>query len=168
MLKKLSVIVVAGALAFSLAACGKQKGQEAQGPAGGAKPGQEKLLLPQKGQEATVQLPAEVQGKWKAIKVTVEDKTKKSSKEYTVALGKTMDIPGTKLSIQAVQFVPSFVMQGLNITSASNEPNNPAAKVIISEGGKEVFKGWLFQKFPTTHAFSHPQYAITLTGWEKA
>ena len=167
MLKKISLVVVAGALAFSLAACGKQESQKAAAP-GAGQPGQEKLLLPQKGQEATVQLPAEVKGKWKDIKVTVEDKAKKSTKEYTIALGKTEDVPGTKLSIQAVEFVPSFVMQGLNITSASNEPNNPAAKVIISEGGKEVFKGWLFQKFPTTHAFSHPEYAVTLTGADKS
>ena len=124
------------------------------------------LALPQKGQEATVSLPAEVKGKWKSIKITVEDKNKKSKKDYTIAVGAGQDIPGSKLNVKVLEFVPSFVMQGLNITSASAEPNNPAAKVVISDGGKEVFKGWLFQKFPTTHAFSHPEYAVTLTGWE--
>jgi hypothetical protein len=164
MLKKISVLVAAGAFVFSLSACGKQE-QAKQPEAPAAKPAGPALALPQKGQEATVTVPADVKSKWKAIKVTVEDKKKKSKKEYEIKVGDSMDIPGTKLSVKAVEFVPSFVMQGLNITSSSAEPTNPAAKVVITDGGKEVFKGWLFQKFPTTHAFTHPDYAVTLTGW---
>jgi len=161
MFKKLGVIAAAGIFALSLSACGKQ--EAAKAPEAPKQP-ESNLALPQKGQEATVNLPPEVKGKWKAIKVSVEDKKNKTKKEVTVNIGQDADVPGTKLNIKAVEFVPSFVMQGLNITSASNEPNNPAAKVVISEGGKEIFKGWLFQKFPTTHAFSHPDYAVTLSG----
>ena len=160
MFKKLSLVLVSGALVLSVAACGKQE-QQAQPTAPAQKPGSN-LALPQKGQEATVNVPAEVKSAWKAIKLSVEDKAKKSKKEIVCKIGEETPVPGTKLSIKPLEFVPSFVMQGLNITSASNEPNNPAAKVVITEDGKEVFKGWLFQKFPTTHAFSHPNYAITL------
>ena len=166
MFKKLALLAVSGMLAVSLSACGKQEQEKPgdKGPAGQGAPGENKLALPQKGQEATVNIPADVKGKWKAIKITVEDKEKKGKKELTVNLGSEADLPGTDLKLKAVEFVPSFVMQGLNITSASNEANNPAAKVVITEGGKEVFKGWLFQKFPTTHAFSHPKYSVTLDG----
>jgi len=164
MFKKLTVLCVAGVLAVSLSACGKQEKEKAA-PAPGA--GEPKLALPQKGQTATLSIPPDVKGKWKSIKITVEDKKTKSKKDYTVKLGEAMDIPGSKLNVKAVEFVPAFVMQGLNITSASNEPTNPAAKVVVTDGGKEVFNGWLFQKFPTTHAFTHPDYAITLNGWEK-
>jgi len=169
MLRKIVLLAVSGMLVVSLSACGKQEQEKpaAGGPAGqgapGA-PGDNKLALPQKGQEAVVNIPAEVKGKWKAIKVKVEDKEKKGAKEVTINLGSETDLPGTNMKLKAVEFVPSFVMQGLNITSASNEPNNPAAKVVITEGGKEIFKGWLFQKFPTTHAFSHPKFAVTLEG----
>jgi hypothetical protein len=163
MFKKLTVLCVAGVLAVSLSACGKQeKEKSAMAPGGEAK-----LALPQKGQQATLSIPPDVKGKWKAIKITVEDKKGKTKKDYTVKLGESIDIPGSKLSVKAVEFVPAFVMQGLNITSASNEPTNPAAKIIVTDGGKEVFNGWLFQKFPTTHAFTHPDYAITLNSWEK-
>jgi len=162
MLKKLATFVMGAALVVSVSACGKQ---EQKAPAAGQQPeGGPKLALPQKGQEATVELPADVKGKWKAIKVEVEDKKTKSKKEVTIKLGEEMKIPGSSLSVKAVEFVPSFVMQGLNITSASNEAANPAAKVIITENGKEVFKGWLFQKFPTTHAFTHPDFGVVLTG----
>ncbi len=161
MLKKLATLVMGAALAVSISACGKQEQKPA---AGQQQPEGPKLALPQKGQEAVVTLPPDVKGKWKGIKVAVEDKKTKSKKELTINLGEEQKVAGTKLSIKAVEFVPSFVMQGLNITSASNDAANPAAKVVISEDGKEVFKGWLFQKFPTTHAFTHPDYSVTLTG----
>jgi hypothetical protein len=160
MFKKLSLVLVSGALVFSVTACGKQ--EQAKAPEAPAANQGTNLALPQKGQEATVNVPAEVKSAWKAIKLSVEDKASKSKKEVVCKIGEETKIPGTKLTVKPLEFVPSFVMQGLNITSASNEPNNPAVKVVITEDGKEVFKGWLFQKFPTTHAFSHPNYAITL------
>ena len=100
--------------------------------------------------------------------MTVMDKTKKTSKDFEAKIGVETPVPGTKLTIKAEDFVPSFVMQGMNVTSASNEPTNPAAKVIITEDGKEIFNSWLFQRFPSTHAFNHPEYAITLTGGVKS
>jgi hypothetical protein len=30
------------------------------------------------------------------------------------------------------------------------------------EGGKEIFKGWLFVRFPEAHPFEHPKYALRL------
>jgi len=159
MFKKLAVVFTAAVVVVSLSACGK-KTEEQKQPAGG-KPGAE-LMLPQKGQEPVVTVPADVKGKWKAVKLKVENKKSKDIKEITINLGESKDIPGTKLSVKAVEFLPSFNMQGLNITSASNEPSNPAARVVISEGGKEVWKGWLFQKYPTTHAFTHPDVSVTL------
>jgi hypothetical protein len=59
-------------------------------------------------------------------------------------------------------------MQGTTLTSQSNEPKNPAAQIRVSEGGKEIFKGWLFALYPTTHAFQHPRYGFTLKGYVPA
>jgi hypothetical protein len=167
MLKKMSAIAIASLLALTISACSKQE-QAKQEQAPPAAAPQANVVLPQKGQQATVTIPPDVKGKWKAIKLTVLDKTKKTSKDFEAKIGQETPIPGTKLSIKAEDFVPSFVMQGMNVTSASNEPTNPAAKVIITEDGKEIFRGWLFQKFPSTHAFNHPEYAITLTGGVKS
>jgi hypothetical protein len=55
-------------------------------------------------------------------------------------------------------------MQGPDITSSTNEPTNPAVNIVVSENGGLIFSGWLFQKFPTTHAFTHPRFSIGLTG----
>jgi len=81
---------------------------------------------------------------------------------YTVAIGSEVSIPNAGLSIRVENFLPHFVMEGTTLTSQSNEPKNPAAQIRIIEGGKEIFKGWLFSLYPTTHAFQHPKYGFTL------
>jgi hypothetical protein len=53
-------------------------------------------------------------------------------------------------------------MDGTTLTSQSNEPKNPAAQVRIYENNAEIFKGWLFSLYPTTHALQHPRYGFTL------
>jgi len=159
MFKKLMLLAASAIFIVSISACGKQEAEQA--PADGMAP-QGEMAIPQKGQEATVDVPAEVQKAWKAIKVKVINKADNSAKEYDVEIGGEMKLPGTDLTIKAVNFLPAFNMQGLNITSASNDPVNPAAKVQISEGGQEVFKGWLFQMHPEVHAFTHEQYSVTL------
>jgi len=79
-----------------------------------------------------------------------------------VAIGTQFAIPNTGLSIKVDNFLPHFTMDGTTHTSASNEPKNPAAQVRIYEGDKEIFKGWLFSLYPTTHALQHPKYGFTL------
>ncbi len=112
--------------------------------------------------EATVVIPDSVKGKWKAVKIAVTDKVSGKETVYTVAVGNSVTIPGSKLSVMVDTFLPHFVMEGTTLTSQSNEPKNPAAQIRIMEDGKEIFKGWLFSLYPTTHAFQHPRYGFTL------
>ncbi len=118
------------------------------------------VMIPQG--SPTVVVPDEVKGAWSAVKLKVTDKEANTTREVTVQIGDEYSIPDTGLKIKIEQFLPDFKMDGLTITSASNEPNNPAARVIIYESGKEVFRGWLYSKFPTIHPFTHERYSITL------
>ncbi|HDZ88696.1 MAG TPA: DUF2155 domain-containing protein, partial [Nitrospirae bacterium] len=34
--------------------------------------------------------------------------------------------------------------------------------VTVLDGGREIFKGWLYSKFPTIHPFQHDKYGLTL------
>ncbi len=135
---------------------------------GGEKQPPEKSQAPHAGQaippigKPVIDVPAAVKGKWKGVVLVIEDKEKKTSKEHTINIGEKFKVPGSDMTVTVNEFFPSFVMQGSRITSTSNEPGNPAAQVVVAEGGSEIFNGWLFAKFPTTHAFSHPKYAITL------
>ena len=112
--------------------------------------------------ELQIVLPTNVKGKWSAVKIVVEDKTTRKTQEYTVKLNSDFKIPNSDLKLVVGEFLPDFRMDVGTITSASNEPNNPAVSIKVFEGNKEVFKGWLYSKFPAIHPFEHPKVGLTL------
>ena|SRR5512133_1699436 len=112
--------------------------------------------------EAKILIPAGVGDRWKAVRIAVVDKSKATQKSYTIPIGGKLAIPSSTLVIEVEAFLPSFIMEGSIMTSASNELKNPGVKVRITENGTVVFRGWLFSLFPKTHAFMHPKYGFTL------
>ncbi|GAB4293440.1 MAG: DUF2155 domain-containing protein [Desulfuromonadia bacterium] len=137
---------------------------------------EEQQILPpeQKGdagvtrKETVVKVPQNVEGKWKAVKIAIQDKIANTENVVSIDIGSNYQIPGTTLSISVDTFLPHFVMEGATLTSQSNEPKNPAVQVRILDSGKELFKGWLFTLYPTTHAFKHPQYTFALVDFVPA
>jgi hypothetical protein len=115
-----------------------------------------------------VQVPESVKGKWSAAKIILEDKVSKTKQEYTVKLNSDFKIPNSNLKIHVGEFLPEFKMEGLNLTSGSNEPKNPALGIRVFDNNKQIFPapgkqwGWLFAKVPSIHPFEHPKYSITL------
>jgi hypothetical protein len=112
--------------------------------------------------ELKIVVPDAVKGKWAAVRITVEDKAAKKSQEYSVNLGGELAIPNSNLKVAVGEFLPDFKMAEGAITSGSNDLNNPAVRITVSEGGKEIHKGWLYSKFPTIHPFEHPKYGLAL------
>lgn len=111
----------------------------------------------------SVRIPETVKGKWQAVKLQVQEKVGgKGSQVFTVKLGGDLNIAGGKLRVHVGDFLPALLVSGNEVTSASNDPTNPAVLVTVSEGGKDVFRGWLFSKFPDMQPFEHPNYRITL------
>ena len=111
---------------------------------------------------AVTLIPDKVKGKWGAVKLLVEDKKEKSAKEYVVNLGSVWTVPGSDLKVKVGEFLPDLIIQDTVFTSASDELKNPAVHVVITEGNKELFKGWLFSLYPTMHPFQHERFSITL------
>ncbi len=106
----------------------------------------------------------EVLLRWKAVKLAVIDKIRGTESIYVVPIGSPFTVPTSKLTIMVDAFLPAFTMEGATITSSSNELWNPSAKVNITENGTTIFQGWLFSKFPNTHAVTHPKYGFSLIG----
>ncbi len=131
-------------------------------------PGQGGIVMP-KG-ETTVTLPDAVKGKWKAVVLEVEDKATKKKTDYTINLNSDFKIPNSNLKITVGAFLPDFRMNGVDITSTTNEPNNPAVGVKIFDGANQVFPaqgkkwGWLYARpeFRTMHPFENPKYGVVL------
>ena len=111
---------------------------------------------------APIVVPEAVKGKWKAVKLAVQDKKGQVSKEYQVSLHSDFMIPDSNLTVKVGEFLPDLKIQGSAFTSDTNEPRNPAIHVVILDENKEVFNGWLFSLFPTIHPFRHDRYGITL------
>ncbi|MBE0604248.1 MAG: DUF2155 domain-containing protein [Deltaproteobacteria bacterium] len=112
--------------------------------------------------EKKVVVPAEVRDSWKAVKISLEFKQKKEKKEYVVPLNSEFKVPDTGLTLKTGAFFPHFKMAADQITSESNKAENPALQIEVIEGGKEIFHGWLFAKFPEVHSLVHDKYAIAL------
>ena len=112
--------------------------------------------------EKKVVVPDAVKGSWKAAKIEVEYKDKKSKKQFTVPLNSDFKVPDSDLVIKVGAFLPHFSMAADSITSGSNNPENPATRIEVFQNQKEIFHGWLFAKFPTVHPFQHEKYGVTL------
>ena len=115
-----------------------------------------------------VVVPESVQGKWKAVKIAVLDKETQKEVAYTVDIGAAFKVGGGNLQVRVENFLPAFVMDGTTMTSASNVTRNPAAQIVISEDGKELYRGWLFSLYPATHAYQHPRYSFSLVDFVPA
>jgi hypothetical protein len=163
MKRVLAVLLVVG-LVFSFAGC-KKKEQKPQLPSG--HPSMEGAMPPAGSVpkvDRTVKVPDNVKAKWKAVKLIVEDKAAKTSKEYTVNVGSELEVPNTKLKVKVLAFLPHFQMNDKEITSASDNPTMPAAQIVVQEPGKEDWKGWMFSLQPDMHPFVHDKIAIRLAG----
>lgn len=111
---------------------------------------------------SVVIIPEDILSAWAAIRIEVAWLGSERKKTLQIAIGEEKEIAGTSLKIKAVSFLPAFQMDGHEITSRSNELENPAAQIEVFEGGKQIFSGWLFSLYPTTHAFTHPRFSLAL------
>ncbi len=109
-----------------------------------------------------VRVPEDVKKTWKKVVLSIH--TIKTMKQHNVVLpiGQKTAVPGTPFEIEVLYFLPDFTMGGSVITTKDNNPKNPAAKVKIYQKGSLIWSGWLFQKFPQVHPFTHVDYRIFL------
>jgi hypothetical protein len=112
--------------------------------------------------EKKIVVPDVVKAGWKAVKVEVEFKEKKSKKAFTVPLNSEFKVPDSDLTLKVGSFLPHFTMAADQITSGSNNLENPAAQIEVFQGGKEIFHGWLFSKYPAVHPFQHDKFGLSL------
>ena len=115
-----------------------------------------------------VVVPDTVAGMWKSVRLAVRDQHTGLEDFYSVDVGGSFLLPEEQLRVTIDTFLPAFVMDGRKITSASNQPTNPAVMIVIREADKEVYSGWLFGLYPDTHAYQHPRYNFTLIGYKPA
>jgi hypothetical protein len=114
------------------------------------------------GLNTEIDLDPEIAAAWSGIKVHVVALDTREAQIFDVALGATVVLGDSGLSLTAETFVPDFVMDETGITSRSAETHNPAARVVITEEGAEEYDGWLFAAMPEIHPFPHDRYQVLL------
>lgn len=110
----------------------------------------------------TVEVPEEVKKTWKKVVLSIHTIKTKKQASVTLPIGRKTPVEGTPFEIEVLYFLPNFTMGGSTITTKDNDPKNPAAKVKIYQNGSVIWTGWLFQKFPKVHPFTHVDYRIFL------
>jgi len=120
---------------------------------------EQKMSLPQ---PSVVTIPENISSAWVAIRIEVAQLNSGNRRKLEIAIGSEKVVADDGLRVRAISFLPAFHMDGHEITSRSNDLENPAAQIEVYDGEKQIFKGWLFSLYPTTHAFTHPRYSLTL------
>ncbi len=120
------------------------------------------------GMDAAIRLSGAVTARWTGMKIGVIDLQARKETAYVVSSGQDFTVPGSGLTVRVLALVPDFTLDNGVITSHSDEPANPAAKVLITEGGRQLYRGWLFARFPESHAFEHPRFTVRLLELEPA
>ena len=120
------------------------------------------VTAPVKKPTLQVMVPPEVTARWKAVKIVVHDKQTKSDQLFTVDIGAQFILVESGMQVTVANFLPAFVTDGRIATTAANDPKNPGVEIIVREGGRETFHGWLLRNAPDDHGFKHPRYTLTL------
>lgn len=82
-------------------------------------------------------------------------------REHRVAAGERFRIDGSDDEAEVETILPDFVMDSNGgFASRSDEPRNPAARVIIYSPGKEPYKVWTFAQFPDFHQKPDAPYTV--------
>jgi len=114
------------------------------------------------GLDSEITVAPEIARAWRAVRLRVVDAESGGEQLFEVALGGAELLGESGLVISVEAFIPDFVMSERGIGSRSAEPHNPAARVVISEGGVEGFRGWLFAAMPENFSYENPRYRVLL------
>jgi hypothetical protein len=109
---------------------------------------------------ARVEVPAEVKATWKTVSLTVTAGGK--THNIKSAIGGDVSIPGGSLTLRVQAYLPAFQMGDGVITSNGNNPDNPAALVRLTEKGRTIAEGWVFQALPDFNSFKSEKVQVRL------
>ena len=113
--------------------------------------------------QRAIVMPDEADGKWKAVKILIKNKTDETSNETKIiTLGSSFELKDSGIKVTVGPFLPNFVMSQKAYTSSGNELTNPAVQLIVEQDGKTIYTGWAFAKYPTMYAFEHKDFALQL------
>lgn len=111
--------------------------------------------------QKTVVLSDEVKKKWTEAKLEVVDTASGASQTVSVKVGGDVKLKeGIRLKVESL--VPDYAIAENRIETRSNEANNPAVLIELTENGKSVARGWVFRDFPEFNSFQDARFPVKL------
>jgi len=107
-------------------------------------------------------IPADVKATWKNTELAVSGPGL-STRTAKVAVGGELKLENG-LVLKVLAYVPAFQSDSGVVTSASNNPDNPAVLVQLVEGQQVRGEGWVFQKLADFNTFASDRLKVKLVG----
>ncbi len=109
-------------------------------------------------------IPPMVGQMYSGIRLSWKDSASGKAGTLEVPLGGSAKLPDSTLAVSVDVFLPAFTMTAKAISTNSLAEENPAARISVTDQGKEIFAGWIFTRFPDVHPFQHPRFSLKLEG----
>ncbi len=106
-------------------------------------------------------IPADVKAKWKTVELSVAGQNI-ALRKLQIAIGGEAVIDKSGLTVRVVAYVPAFQSDAGAVTSASNNPDNPAVLIQLVDKTQVLGEGWVFQKLPDFNTYSHDRLQVQL------
>jgi hypothetical protein len=113
------------------------------------------------GNKARLNIPADVKAKWKSVELSLSGMNIPAHK-VRVAIGGQTSIDQSGLLVRVVAYVPAFQSGDGVVTSASNNPDNPAVLVQLVDKAKVLSEGWVFQKYTDFNTYQSEKLHLQL------
>jgi hypothetical protein len=114
------------------------------------------------GGKSRLAIPAEVKAKWKAVEIAVTG-AGIAARTLNLAVGGEQTLEHG-LVLRVLAYVPAFQSDTGAVTSASNNPDNPAVLVQLLNGRQVQSEGWVFQKLADFNTFHSERVTLRLIG----
>jgi cytochrome c biogenesis protein len=83
--------------------------------------------------------------------------------EFRVEVGDSFRLPDGGPQVEVSRYVPDFALsEDKKVFSRSNQPNNPAVELLLSDGNPSPERIWVFQRFPEFHGSRELPYQFML------
>jgi hypothetical protein len=113
------------------------------------------------GVKTRLDIPADVKAKWKTVELSVAGKDI-TVRKLRIAVGAEAGIDKSGLTVRVVAYVPAFQSDAGAVTSASNNPDNPAVLIQLADKGQVLSEGWVFQKLPDFNTYANDKLQVQL------
>jgi len=113
------------------------------------------------GVKTRLNIPADVKAKWKTVVLSVDGKDI-TVRKLQIAVGGETGIDKSGLTVRVVAYVPAFRSDAGVVTSASNNPDNPAVLIQLVDKARVLSEGWVFQKLPDFNTYQSEKLHLQL------